>query len=380
MKDEKQMTPIRLGMVGGGAGSFIGNIHRMASRLDGYFNLVAGALSSNAELAESSGAVIGLDPDRCYTDYTEMAQAEASRPDGIEAVAIVTPNHLHIPVAKAFLKVGIHVICDKPLTTDSIRAVDFAQNYSNSNALFILTYNYSAAPMIREARELVASGAIGKLRLIKAEYLQDWLTEAVGNDNKQAAWRTNPALSGYAGALGDIGTHAYHLSCFVTGQRANAIAADITAFVDGREVNDNASVLLRYASGAKGMLWVSQVAPGNENGLSLCIYGDKGSLEWCQEDPNKLWFTPLGEPKRLLTRGGAGSTEACQKVTRIPAGHPEGYLESFATIYAEAAMAIRAYPSKINVSLVDLNESVHSMKFVDACLKSAASDTSWVSL
>ncbi|MCL6282644.1 Gfo/Idh/MocA family oxidoreductase [Ruegeria sp. 2012CJ41-6] len=374
-------SPIRWGMVGGGEGAFIGGVHRIAARLDGQYDLIAGAFSSDAERARRSGAALGLPPERSYGSFEEMASTEAARPDGIEAVSIVTPNHMHLPVARAFMKAGIHVICDKPLTTSAQAARDFLAEQTNSDALFVLTHNYPGTPMVRQAREMVALGAIGTLRHVQVEYVQDWLTEPADAANKQAAWRTDPSKSGAAGALGDIGTHAYQLACFVTGQRAGRVAADLTAFVPGRQVDDNAAILMRYPSGAKGMLWASQVSPGNENGLSIRVYGDTGGLEWQQENPNRLWFTRFGEPKQLLTRGGAGANAAANAVTRVPGGHPEGYLEAFATIYTSAAQAIRAHRGGLDPAqeflLTTLEEGVHGMAFVDACLRSSARDASW---
>ncbi|MFN7052556.1 MAG: Gfo/Idh/MocA family protein, partial [Gemmobacter sp.] len=333
------MEPIRLGMVGGGQGAFIGGVHRIAARLDGAFSLVAGALSSDPVRAQASATELGIA--RSYADFRQMAQREARLAEGIEAVAIVTPNHMHAGPAIEFLKRGIHVICDKPLTATMAEAKKLAKAAESADALFILTHNYTGYPLIRQARAMVARGDLGAIRLVQVEYVQDWLTQEV--HNKQAEWRTDPARSGLGGALGDIGTHAYNLAAFVAGMEPEQLAADTSSFVPGRALDDNAHVMLRYAGGAKGMLWASQVAPGHENGLRLRIYGDKGGLEWGQETPNQLWFTPFGEPKRLLTRNGAGAGPEAQRVSRIPGGHPEGYLEAFATIYTEAAQAIRAH-------------------------------------
>ncbi|MFN3549761.1 MAG: Gfo/Idh/MocA family protein, partial [Mesorhizobium sp.] len=335
---ESGSGPIRLGMVGGGQGAFIGAVHRIAARLDGEFQLVAGALSSDPERAKASAAELGLDPKRSYGSFAEMARREARRADGIEAVAIVTPNHMHFPAAKAFLDAGIHVICDKPLTSSLGDAKKLAAAVEKSGKLFILTHNYTGYPMVRQAREMVANGDLGDIRVVQAEYPQDWLTTRVeATGQKQAAWRTDPKRSGAGGATGDIGTHAYNLARFVTGLELDALSADLTAFVDGRPLDDNAHVMLRFkargaAPAAKGMLWASQVAPGNENALKLRVYGTRGGLEWEQEQPNHLWFTPFGEPKRLITRGGAGAGAAAARVSRVPSGHPEGYLEGFATI------------------------------------------------
>ncbi len=378
--------PIRLGMVGGGQGAFIGAVHRIAARLDGEFRLVAGALSSDPDRARASATMLGLEPERSYASYEEMARSEAGRADGIEAVAIVTPNHLHFGPAKAFLEAGIHVICDKPLTATLEEAKELAAIAERSDALFILTHNYTGYPMVRQARQMVADGALGELRVVQAEYAQDWLTEkAEATGSKQAEWRTDPARSGAGGATGDIGTHAYNLLRFVTGLELDALAADLDAFVEGRRVDDNAHVMLRFRGGAKGMLWASQVAPGNENSLRLRVYGTAGGLEWWQEDPNRLWYTPFGQEKRLITRGGAGSLPAAARVSRIPPGHPEGYLEGFANIYAEAARAIRAArqgPAELPQDVVfpTVRDGVEGVAFVDACVRSSKNDGAWTKL
>ena len=382
--------PIRLGMVGGGQGAFIGGVHRIAARLDGEFALVAGALSSDAERARASAKELGLDPERSYGSFAEMAKAEARRADGIEAVAIVTPNHMHFPPAKVFLEAGIHVICDKPLTATLADARKLAALAARSKALFILTHNYTGYPMVRHAREMVLAGKLGDIRLVQAEYPQDWLTEKVEDTGaKQAVWRTDPKQSGAGGATGDIGTHAYNLARFVTGLELDSLAADLDAFVPGRRVDDNAHVMLRFkaagkAPAAKGMLWASQVAPGNENGLKLRVYGTKGGLEWVQADPNYLWYTPFGEPKRLITRAGAGAGPAAARVSRVPSGHPEGYLEGFANIYAEAARAIRAAragrkPPK-DVIFPTVADGLEGVAFVDACVRSSRKNAAWVKL
>ncbi|MCU0909734.1 MAG: Gfo/Idh/MocA family oxidoreductase [Rhodobacteraceae bacterium] len=361
--------PIRLGMVGGGQGAFIGAVHRIAARLDGQFQLVAGAFSSDAARSAASGAELGLDPARVYGSFAEMAAREARLKGGIEAVAIVTPNHMHAPVALQFLKRGIHVICDKPLTATLKDAKALAKAAAGSEALFVLTHNYTGYPMVRQAREMVASGMLGDLRLVQ---------------EKQAAWRTDPAQSGAGGATGDIGTHAFNLASFVTGLELEALAADLQAFVPGRRVDDNGHVLMRFKGGARGMLWCSQVAPGNENCLRLRVYGTKGGIDWAQEEPNHLWYTPFGGEKRLITRGGAGSGAAAARVTRVPPGHPEGYLEGFANIYAEAARAIRAKrdggAAGPEVVFPGISEGLQGVAFVDACVRSSARNGAWVGL
>ncbi len=374
---------IRLGMVGGGRDAFIGGVHRIASRIDDHYELVAGCFSSTAEKSRASGADLGLAPDRVYDSFEEMAKREARLKSGIEAVAIVTPNHVHYAAAKPFLQRGIHVICDKPLTSTLSDAKKLAALAEKSNALFVLTHNYTGYPMVRQAREMVANGELGEIRLVQVEYPQDWLTEATeATGQKQASWRTDPAKSGAGGSIGDIGTHAYNLACFVTGLRLEALAADLQSFVEGRRVDDNAHVLMRFEGGARGMLWSSQVAPGNENALRLRVYGTKGGLEWEQEEPNTLWHSPFGEPPRRLTRANAGAGDAANRVSRIPPGHPEGYLEGFANIYTEAAQAIRAVargePIPAEVVYPTVADGLSGVAFVDACVRSSQRNAAWV--
>ena len=317
---------IRLGMVGGGAGAFIGAVHRIASRLDGDYELVAGALSSNPETAKASAANLGIAPERGYASFAEMAKAEAARKDGIEVVSIVTPNHVHVPAAKAFLEAGIHVICDKPLSNSLDAARELAAIKPKNGAKFLLTHNYTAYPLVRQARQMIAEGKLGKLRVVQVEYPQDWLTVEV--HNKQAEWRTDPKRSGAGGCIGDIGTHAYNLARFMSGLELDALSADLDTFVPGRLVDDNVNIMLRFKGGAKGMLWASQVAPGNENALAIRIYGDKGGIEWHQENPNQMWFNPFGEPRQLMTRNGAmpiGAVGAAGAEARTPS-RPSGGL------------------------------------------------------
>lgn len=379
-RNENPGRRIRLGMVGGGNEAFIGGVHRIAARLDDRFELVAGALSSTPDRARASGEALGLP--RIYDDFKQMAMREARRKDGIEAVSIVTPNHMHYPAAREFLKRGIHVICDKPLTSTLADAKKLAKAAEASNALFVLTHNYTGYPMVRQAREMIAAGEIGTIRVVQVEYPQDWLSEP--QDFKQAEWRTDPERSGAGGSTGDIGTHAFNLASFVTGLETESLAADLQAFVPGRRVDDNAHVMLRFAGGARGMLWSSQVAPGNENALRLRVYGEKGGIEWAQEDPNYLWFTPLGAPKQLITRNGAGAGAAAGRVSRVPPGHPEGYLEGFANIYSEAAEAIIAHRTGTEcpdgVMYPTIGDGLRGMQFIAACVKSSARNAAWVSL
>ncbi|WP_305986239.1 Gfo/Idh/MocA family protein [Roseibium sp. MMSF_3544] len=379
-KDNPQTRPIRLGMVGGGKDAFIGAVHRIASRIDGCYELVAGALSSTAEKARESGRELGLKEDRIYADFEEMAKREARLKDGIEAVAVVTPNHVHYAAAKAFLKRGIHVICDKPLTSTLADAKKLVKAAENSSALFFLTHNYTGYPMVRQAREMVQNGDLGTIRVVQVEYPQDWLT--IEQNNKQADWRTDPARSGAGGSTGDIGTHAFNLACFITGETPESLAADLQSFVPGRQVDDNGHVMLRYASGARGMLWCSQVAPGNENNLKIRVYGDKGGLEWHQENPNYLHVTPFGEPEKIVTRGGAGMLDSVAPATRIPPGHPEGYLEGFANLYKDAADVIRAHQAGQDLPhlVPGISDGLAGVRFVDACVRSSGRNAAWVKL
>ena len=376
---------IRLGMVGGGRDAFIGAVHRIASRIDDHYELVAGCFSSSPEKSLASGADLGVAPGRCYGSFAEMAARESRRKDGIEAVAIVTPNHMHAPVALQFLKRGIHVICDKPLTATLPEAKRLAKAVTESGIVFVLTHNYTGYPMIRQAKAMVAAGDLGEIRLVQVEYVQDWLAaDLESTGQKQADWRTDPARSGAGGSTGDIGTHAFNLANFVSGLTLDSLAADLQSFVPGRRVDDNAHVLLRFQGGARGMLWCSQVASGQENGLRLRLYGTKAGIEWEQENPNYLWVTPLGAPKYRLTRGGSGSGEAAARLTRIPAGHPEGYLEGFANIYAEAARAILARrdgtPLDGAVTFPGLKDGLEGVAFVDACVRSSRRNGAWVGL
>ncbi len=378
---------IRLGMVGGGQGAFIGAVHRIAARLDDCYELVAGSLSSQAERAAASAAEVHIAPDRSYADYAAMAKAEAARKDGIDVVAIVTPNHLHAPIAHAFLDAGIDVICDKPATTTLAEALVLAEKVKSTGRLFALTHNYSGYPMVRQAREMVAAGELGEIRLVHAEYVQDWLTtDLAATGQKQAVWRSDPAQSGAGGALGDIGTHAEQLGRFISGLELSAVSADIQSFVAGRKLDDNAHVMLRYTNGARGLLWASQVAPGNENALRVRVYGTKAGIDFRQEQPNQLWLTPLGQAPKLITRGGngAGGSAAAGHATRIPAGHPEGYLEGFAQLYRDVAEQIHARwekraPNPLACSVPTVIDGALGMKFIEAVIESSRGDGRWVS-
>lgn len=370
--------PLKLGMVGGGQGAFIGGVHRMVARLDGHWNIVAGALASTPERAIASGQELGLAEDRIYSDFAAMAAVEAAREDGIDAVSIVTPNHVHFSAAEAFLEVGIPVICDKPLTSTSADAVALQRAVERTGTAFVLTHNYTGYPMIRQMREMIERGDLGDLRLIHVEYIQDWLSEDLESEGvKQATWRTDPHQSGAGGAIGDIGTHAFNLVSFTTQKQLERLCAQLHSFVPGRRLDDNAHVMLDYSGGTKGVLLATQVAPGYENEIRLRIAGSRGSIEWNQSTANQLRFAPLGAAPQTITRGGPTAGEAAMAVSRIPGGHPEGYLEAFATIYSEAATLIRGGEAPL---LPTVQDGVDGVKFVEACVASSQEDGAWRTL
>jgi predicted dehydrogenase len=377
---------IRLGMVGGGPGAFIGAVHRIAARMDDHYELVAAALSSDPARSRSAAQDLHIAPDRAYGSYTEMAAAEAKRPDRIEVVSIVTPNNMHYPMAKAFLEAGFHVICDKPMTTTLEEALDLAAIVRRTGLIFGLTHNYTGYPMVRQARQMIADGQLGKIRLVQVEYAQDWLaTPLEQTGQKQAAWRTDPARSGGGGSLGDIGTHAYNIARFVTGLHCREIAADVSIFVPGRRLDDNVQLLLRFAEKAKGALWASQVATGNANNLRLRVYGEKAGLEWHQEEPNTLQFAKLGEAPEIIRRPGPGGNSPAAHASRIPAGHPEGYLEAFAQLYTDLAEQIYARregrsPSLASLLVPNVEDGVEGMRFITATLESGRRNAAWVDL
>jgi predicted dehydrogenase len=377
---------LRLGMIGGGRGAFIGAVHRMAARLDDRYELIAGVFSSDPQRSRDSGAELLLDPARCYGSVDEMVRAEGARADRVDVVAIVTPNHLHHAAAKKFLEAGCHVICDKPLTTTVADAAELVGIGERARRVLAVTYNYSGYPLIRQAKEMIAAGELGELRVVQLEYAQDWLTtplEAAGQ--KQASWRTDPQQAGAAGAVGDIGTHAFHLAEFVTGLRVSQLAAELSTQVAGRKLDDDAQMLLRFPNGARGGLWVSQVAAGNENGLRLRIYGAKGGLEWSQEEPNHLRHAPYGQQPRVIARGGPGATPLAAGAARIPSGHPEGYLEAFAQVYRDIADLIAAYdaktPPQAGALLVPTaRDGLRGVQFVHAAVESSRRNAAWVDL
>jgi predicted dehydrogenase len=369
---------LRYGMVGGGQNAFIGAVHRMAANLDGQIELVAGAFSSNAKNSTATGEQLYLNPRRVYASYQEMAEREAALPadERIDFVAIVTPNFLHAPVATAFLKKGFHVVCDKPMTLTVKEAKALREVVRKSKKVFALTHNYTGYPMVKEARELVRTGQLGKILKVVAEYPQGWLLDKIEADGqKQAAWRSDPKKAGASCCVGDIGTHAENLGRYITGLKIDELCAEFTSFIPGRKLEDDANMLIRYHGGAKGVLHCSQISCGEENNLNIRVYGTKGSLAWQQEHPNELKFIAKGEPAKILRRGNNYVSDVTKKFTRLPFGHPEAFIEAFANIYLEAVAAIRANIAgkKGSFDHPTVDDGVEGMAFIETCVKSAAS-------
>ena len=375
---------MRIGMVGGGKDAFIGGVHRIALRLDGNYELVAGSISSNFNNSKETGKDLGIAEDRIYETYQEMAKKESARSDGIHVVAIVTPNHLHVPIAKIFAEKGIHIICDKPLALSSEEAIELKNIVENNKIIFALTHNYTGYPMVRHARSLIQKNDLGSIRVVQAEYPQDWLTtKAEDSGLKQAEWRTDPKRSGNGGCIGDIGTHAFNLIRFITGLEVDELSADIHTFVKGRLLDDNAQIMLRFKGRAKGAIWSSQVAVGNENNLKIRVFGENGGLEWRQEDPNYLYYTKFGHPTQKITRGSGSASEEANNVTRIPPGHPEGYLEGFANIYSDVYKRLFAQTNKQNYDQSNdcyptIYDGVEGMRFIETVLESNNNNSKWV--
>ena len=375
---------MRIGMVGGGKDAFIGGVHRIALRLDGNYELVAGSFSSNFDNSKETGKDLGLAEDRIYETYQEMAEKESARSDGIHVVAIVTPNHLHVPIAKIFAEKGIHIICDKPLALSTKEAIELKNIVESKKIIFALTHNYTGYPMVRHARSLIQKNDLGSIRVVQAEYPQDWLTtKAEDSGLKQAEWRTDPKRSGDGGCIGDIGTHAFNLIRFITGLEVDELSADIHTFVKGRLLDDNAQIMLRFKGGAKGAIWSSQVAVGNENNLKIRVFGENGGLEWRQEDPNYLYYTKFGHPTQKITRGSGSASEEANNVTRIPPGHPEGYLEGFANIYSDVYKRLFAQTNQQNYDQSNdcyptIYDGVEGMRFIETVLESNNNNSKWV--
>lgn len=377
---------MRMGMVGGGRGAFIGGVHRIAAAIDGQIELVCGAFSSSPEKSKASGADLYLPPERCYGSFEEMIKAEKELPVGerMDFVSIVTPNHVHFAPAKMALENGFDVICDKPLAFNLDEARELQALVKSTGRTFALTHNYTGYPMVKQARHMIKTGAIGKIRKVVVEYPQGWLSQRVEADpnNKQASWRTDPKRSGAAGAMGDIGTHAENLAEYITGLKITELCADLTAFVEGRPLDDDGNVLLHFDNGAKGILHASQISHGEENDLNIRIYGENGGLQWHQMEPNTLLHKHQENGTHVIRTGVGDLCEAAQAAARIPAGHPEGYLEAFANVYKNFANTIRKRmsgeePSEVDLDFPTVDDGVRGMLFIDAVVSSSQSDQKW---
>jgi predicted dehydrogenase len=376
---------LRFGMIGGGRGAFIGAVHRIAAIMDGRAELVAGAFSSDATRSRDSGADLFLDPSRVYGSYLEMAAKEKTMPADrrLDFVIIVTPNHQHFPPAKAFLEAGFNVVCDKPVTLNLAEAKALRKVVAKTKKVFVLTHNYTGNAMVKQARAMVRAGELGDIRKVVVEYPQGWLFNRLeASGQKQAAWRTDPKRSGAAGCMGDIGTHAENLAHYITGLDIAELCADLSTFVSGRALDDDGNVLLRFKGGAKGILHASQISVGEENNLNIRVYGTKAGLEWHQEHPNELWMKFPDRPAQLWRRGNGYVGDAAKRATRIPAGHPEGYLEAFGNLYAEAFRAISAEvqgkPLPKDLDFPTIDDGVKGMAFIETLVKSARAGARWV--
>lgn len=379
---------IKMGMVGGGRGAFIGYIHRIAAAIDQQIELVCGAFSSDPQRCVDSGSDFFVDESRCYGSYEEMMKSEAALPEAerMDFVVIVTPNHLHFPAAKAALEAGFHVLSDKPATFDLAEALELKSIVEKSGCLYGLTHNYTGYPLVKQARHMVATGSIGKVKKVSVEYPQGWLaTKVEDSDQKQAAWRTDPTKSGAAGCMGDIGTHAENLAEYITGLEIEELAADLSVMVDGRLLDDDGNVLLRFKGGAKGHLMASQVAVGEENNLSIRVWGETGGLEWHQREPNTLLVKHLDRPTEIYRTGHDYLCAAAQECTHTPPAHPEGYLEAFATIYKNFSNHIRAIKQgdtadEITLDYPSIDDGIRGMGFIDAVVSSSANNAAWTPL
>jgi predicted dehydrogenase len=379
------MMKLRLGMIGGGQGAFIGAVHRIAARMDDEYELVCGAFSSDAEKAKASGLLLGLKADRVYTWYKQLIEKEKQLPENerVQVISIVTPNHLHFEPAKMALENGFHVILDKPMTFSLAEAKELEKVVKASGKRFCLTHTYTGYPMVKEARQIVKEGRLGKIRKVYVEYPQGWLSTFLeGEDNKQAAWRTDPSKSGIAGAMGDIGTHAFNLAEYVSGLQVTKLCADINIVVEGRKLDDDGTALLKFNNGASGVLIVSQIAAGDENNIKVRVYGEKGSIEWQQDNANTLLLKLLDKPVEILRTGGGYLSSYATHNTRVPAGHPEGYLEAFANLYRNFALSIKAdiagKPAEREwLDYPGIEDGVRGMAFVENVITSGKSDVKW---
>lgn len=377
---------IKMGMVGGGKGAFIGEVHRMAARLDGYIDLVCGAFSSNPKKSKASGKTLFLPEHRVYQSYYAMFQEEAKLPEGerMDFVCIVTPNHLHFEPAKLALQSGFHVVCDKPVTFNLEEAKELKKIINRKKLLFALTHNYTGYPMVKEAKAMVAAGKLGKIRRCIVEYPQGWLaTRLEASGQKQASWRTDPTKSGKAGAMGDIGTHAENLLEYISGLEITHVCADLNTFVKGRQLDDDGAILLKLQKDAKAILLATQIAAGEENNLRIRIYGEKGGLDWSQQNPNTLLYRMLKKPLQVLRTGVGQQAKITQAAIRIPAGHPEGFLEAFANLYKNFALSLSAHQQgkkikPIHLDFPTIDDGIRGMRFIDKVVESAASNKKWL--
>jgi len=376
--------PLRYGMVGGGATSQIGDSHRVALRRDSYYQLVAGAFDIDAERGRRYGKSLGLEPERIYSDYQNMVQSESEREDGIQVAGIMTPNSTHYEIAKYFIKAGIHLILEKPITTKTEEALDLMRMAKEKNVLCASMYGYCGYPMIRQARSMVEAGELGEVRVVQTEFAHGNCATAVEKHSEGAAWRNDPKTSGGTFVLGDVGTHALHLATFITGQQVHHVAADFQNFVEGRLLEDNAHVLLRFEEGASGYLWASGVAVGHRHGLAIRVYGSKAGISWHQERPNQLLYSPLGETPRILELDSPELHKSAKRLLRVMAGHPEGFFEAFSNIYSDFAQVLTARLSgknqdEVNLVYPTLEDGAHGVKFIEACVESAQNKGCWVS-
>ena len=380
----KKIKKLTYGMVGGGQGAFIGEVHRKSIAMDGKAELVAGCFSRDHQNTLATGNMLGLEEDRLYASFEEMMTAEGQRKDKIDFVVIVTPNSSHFAIAKSAMENRIHVVCDKPLTCNSRDAEELARISSGKDLLFCVTYTYTGYPMVKHLREMVAKGELGDIRFVNAEYPQEWLSTFLEESgNKQAAWRTDPALTGASNCVGDIGSHIENMVSYLTGMRIRSLCARLDTFVEGRALDDNASIMIEYDSGAKGLYWSSQIAVGHDNGLRVRIYGSKGSVQWCQENPNYAEVSYLGKPKVLLSRGRDDMYPHAQGYSRVPAGHPEGYFEAFANIYSTFCDALgkRLAGEPVTSEEMDfpgVDEGVRGVKFIEKCVESSKNGAIWI--
>jgi predicted dehydrogenase len=375
---------LKAGMVGGGRDAFIGGVHRMAMRLDGRIDLVAGAFSSNPEKSRLSGEDLFLDPKRVYSDFRTMAAEEAKLPQGgrIDFVSIVTPNRMHVPVATVFLETGFDVVCDKPVAFDLKEALALREVVRKTGKVFVLTHNYTGYPMVKEAREFVRRGELGEILKVVVEYPQGWLLKPIDDQgNKQTSWRTNPEEAGASGCIGDIGTHAENLARYITDLEIDELCAEFTSFVKGRRLEDDANLLIRYRGGAKGILYASQISAGEENNLTIRVYGTKASLEWQQEFPNELTLKYPDAPRRVYRRGNGYVSAIAKHFTRLPAGHPEAFIEAFANVYLEAARGIEAEVDGASIppdcDFPTIEDGVEGMAFIETAVRSAKAGSTW---